>query len=61
MVRQFLALIPCMLIFGRIWGLYGVVAAHPVADAVSLIIISIMISRELKKLRAGAKLEAVTA
>jgi putative MATE family efflux protein len=35
MLRQCLALIPCMLGFGRIWGLWGVVAAAPVADGFS--------------------------
>jgi putative MATE family efflux protein len=51
MMRQCIALIPAMLIFGKIWGLRGVVAATPVADAFSLILTSIMISLELKKLR----------
>lgn len=32
MLRQCIALIPCILIFGKIWGLWGVVAAAPVAD-----------------------------
>jgi Na+-driven multidrug efflux pump len=57
LLRQFIALIPCMLIFGRIWGLYGVVASAPVADGFSLILTGIMIYVELKKLRAGAKAE----
>jgi putative MATE family efflux protein len=57
MLRQCLALIPCMLIFGRVWGLYGVVAAAPVADAFSLVLTGIMIFFELKKLRAGAALD----
>ncbi|MDR2576067.1 MAG: MATE family efflux transporter [Treponema sp.] len=51
MLRQCLALIPCMLIFGRIWGLWGVVAAAPVADGFSLIVTGTMIFFELKKLR----------
>jgi putative MATE family efflux protein len=51
MLRQCLALIPCMLIFGRIWGLWGVVIAAPVADGFSLIVTGTMISFELKKLR----------
>jgi Na+-driven multidrug efflux pump len=61
MLRQFIALIPCMLIFGRIWGLYGVVASQPVADVFALIVTGILIYFELKRLRTGAKLEAVTA
>jgi putative MATE family efflux protein len=56
MMRQCIALIPCILIFGRIWGLRGVVAAAPVADAFSLIITSIMITFELKKLNEKAAL-----
>jgi Na+-driven multidrug efflux pump len=51
MLRQCIALIPCMLIFGRIWGLYGVVASAPVADGFSTILTGILISFELKKLR----------
>jgi Na+-driven multidrug efflux pump len=50
-LRQCLALIPCILIFGRIWGLWGVVAAAPVADGFSFILTSVMIFFELKKLR----------
>jgi putative MATE family efflux protein len=57
MLRQFIALIPCMLIFGRIWGLYGVVASAPVADGVSVTCTGILIYFELKKLRAAAKAE----
>jgi len=51
MLRQCLALIPCILIFGRIWGLWGVVAAAPVADGFSLIVTGTMIFFELRKLR----------
>jgi len=51
MLRQCLALIPCMLIFGRIWGLWGVVIAAPVADGFSLIVTGTMIFFELRKLR----------
>jgi putative MATE family efflux protein len=56
-LRQFIALIPCMLLFGRIWGLWGVVAAGPVADGFSFLLTVIMISIELRKLRAAAKKE----
>jgi len=51
MLRQCLALIPCMLIFGHFWGLWGVVTAAPVADGFSLIVTGTMIFFELKKLR----------
>jgi Na+-driven multidrug efflux pump len=50
MLRQFIALIPCLLIFGRLWGLWGVVAAAPVADGFSFIITAFFIFFELKKL-----------
>jgi Na+-driven multidrug efflux pump len=49
--RQCIILIPCILIFGKTWGLWGVIAATPVADALSFIITGIMIFFELKKLR----------
>jgi len=51
MLRQCLALIPCILIFGRIWGLWGVVAAAPVADGFSFLITSALIFFEIRKLR----------
>ena len=51
MLRQCIALIPCILIFGKIWGLWGVVAAAPVADGFSFIITGILILFELRKLR----------
>ncbi|MDR2552905.1 MAG: MATE family efflux transporter [Treponema sp.] len=51
MFRQFLALIPCIFIFGRIWGLWGVVAATPVADSAAFVCTGIMILLELKKLK----------
>jgi putative MATE family efflux protein len=51
MLRQCIALIPCILIFGKIWGLWGVVAAAPVADGFSFILTGLLIIFELKKLR----------
>jgi len=51
MLRQCIALIPCILIFGRIWGLWGVVAATPVADGFSFLLTGTLIFFELKKLR----------
>jgi putative MATE family efflux protein len=51
MLRQFIVLLPCMLIFGRIWGLWGLVAAAPVADGFSFLLTGIMIFFELRKLR----------
>jgi putative MATE family efflux protein len=54
MLRQCIALIPCVLIFGRIWGLWGVVAAGPVADGFSFIVTAVLMAFELRKLRAAA-------
>ncbi|MDR0377663.1 MAG: MATE family efflux transporter [Spirochaetaceae bacterium] len=51
MLRQFIALIPCILIFGRLWKLWGVALASPVADGFSFIITTVFIVIELKKLR----------
>ncbi|GHV70731.1 MATE family efflux transporter [Spirochaetia bacterium] len=59
MLRQCIALIPCMLIFGKLFGLWGIVAATPVADGFSFILTLVLILGELKKLRrqqAGAAL-----
>ena len=51
MLRQCIALIPCILIFGKFWGLWGVVAATPVADGFSFLLTGILIFFELRKLR----------
>ena len=51
MLRQCIVLIPCIIIFGKIWGLWGIVAAGPVADGFSLIVTGIMIGFELRKLK----------
>ena len=51
MLRQVIALIPCILIFGKIWGLWGVIAAIPVADSFAFICTGTMILLELRKLK----------
>jgi len=51
MLRQCIILIPCLIIFGRIWGLWGIAAAGPVADGFSFIFTGTMILFELRKLR----------
>ena len=51
LLRQCIVLIPCILIFGKIWGLWGIIAAGPVADGVSLLVTGIMIGFELRKLK----------
>jgi putative MATE family efflux protein len=54
MVRQVIVLIPCMLIFGRLWGLRGMVFSAPVADSLAFLLTAVMIFFELRKLH-GAK------
>ena len=51
MLRQCIVLIPCLVIFGRIWGLWGVVSAGPVADCFAFLFTGTMIIFELKKLK----------
>jgi len=53
MLRQCLILIPCILIFGKIWGLWGVVGAAPVSDACAFFITGVMIIFELRKLKSA--------
>ena len=51
MLRQCIALIPCILIFGRFWGLWGVIVAAPVADGFAFLVTGVLIILELRKLR----------
>jgi putative MATE family efflux protein len=53
MMRQFILLVPCIFLFGKLWGLGGVIAAAPAADAMAVILTTVMIVIELKKLRAA--------
>jgi len=52
LLRQCFILIPCILVFGRVWGLWGVIYATPVADGLSVLVTGILISFEIRKLRA---------
>ncbi|MDR1302367.1 MAG: MATE family efflux transporter [Treponema sp.] len=54
MLRQCIVLIPCMLLFGKLWGLSGVIASAPVADGFALVLTGVMIFFEMKKLRASS-------
>jgi hypothetical protein len=47
-----------MLIFGKIRGLWGVVAAAPVADGFSFILTGVLILLEIRKLKAGKAVAA---
>jgi Na+-driven multidrug efflux pump len=51
MLRQVIVLIPCLILFGWLWGLDGVLRATPVADGVSVLVTAILIFFELKKLK----------
>jgi len=51
LLRQCLILVPMLLIFGRIWGLWGVIIAAPVSDMFALFITGTMIFFELRKLK----------
>jgi Na+-driven multidrug efflux pump len=54
MLRQCIALIPSMLIFGKFFGLWGVVAAAPVSDGFSFLCIGTLIIFEIRKLRSAS-------
>ncbi|MDR3201220.1 MAG: MATE family efflux transporter, partial [Spirochaetales bacterium] len=51
MLRQVIILIPCMFIFGRIWGLWGVTFAAPVADLCAVILTVVMVGIEMRELK----------
>jgi putative MATE family efflux protein len=53
LLRQCIVLIPCLLIFSRIWGLQGAIAAMPVADGVAILFTGTMIFLEMRKLRSA--------
>ncbi|MDR3275709.1 MAG: MATE family efflux transporter [Treponema sp.] len=54
-LRQCIAFIPCLLIFGRLWGLWGLVIAQPVADGFAIILTAVFIGFEMRKLRAQSR------
>jgi Na+-driven multidrug efflux pump len=53
LLRQCIVLIPCLLIFSRIWGLWGAIAAMPTADGVAIVFTGTMIFFEMKKIRSS--------
>jgi Na+-driven multidrug efflux pump len=55
MMRQVILLVPFIIAFGRIWGLNGVIAAAPAADAISAILTAAMIAVEMRKLKAASR------
>jgi putative MATE family efflux protein len=61
LLRQCIVLIPCLIIFSRIWGLQGAIAAMPVADGVAILLTAVMIFFEMKKLRLAVAGQRVSA
>jgi Na+-driven multidrug efflux pump len=59
LLRQVIVLIPCLILFGRVWGLFGIVNAQPVADAVACAVTGVVMVFELRDLRARAREEAL--
>jgi putative MATE family efflux protein len=51
LLRQVIFLIPCLLIFGKIWGLQGLVAASPAADAAAALVTGAVLFGEMRRLR----------
>ena len=51
MLRQCIVLIPCLVIFGKVWGLWGIVAAGPVSDSFAFLFTGTMVLFEIRKLR----------
>ncbi|GMO20188.1 MAG: MATE family efflux transporter [Spirochaetaceae bacterium] len=54
LTRQVFALIPAIFIFGKLWGLTGIVWAMPVADFIALLATGICTLFELKKMSVQA-------
>jgi putative MATE family efflux protein len=50
MLRQVIVLIPCIFIFGRLWGLRGIIFAQPASDFIAVCITAVFVFFELKKL-----------
>jgi putative MATE family efflux protein len=51
MLRQIIILIPCALLLGNIWGLWGFIAASPITQGICVIITGVIIFFEMRKLR----------
>ena len=51
--RQIAFLIPAMIIFGKMFGIHGVLFAGPFADGLAFILATIFLIREIRKLKQG--------
>ena len=61
LTRQFIFLMPLLLIFSYLWGLDGIMYAAPIADVCAFIVTIIMMGLELKKIKALEKQESCVA
>ncbi|MDR2510385.1 MAG: MATE family efflux transporter [Spirochaetaceae bacterium] len=52
LTRQVIALIPLMIVFGRVWGLYGVIVSMPISDAFAFALTGVLVGLEIKKMAA---------
>jgi Na+-driven multidrug efflux pump len=59
MMRQVILLVPFIIVFGRFWGLNGVISAAPAADGISAILTAALIAREMGKLKAASRGDAL--
>ena len=57
--RQILFLIPAMVIFGKLWGIDGILYAGPFADGLAFLIASTLLILEVKHLRNNENKETV--
>lgn len=51
LTRQFLFLVPCILVLPKFWGINGVWASNPVADLVATTVTAIMLVHQLKTMK----------
>ena len=49
--RQIVFLIPAILVLGKVFGIYGVLSAGPVADGLAFVIAGILLLREIRHLK----------
>ncbi len=58
LLRQVFLLIPCYLIFAKLWGLTGIWAAMPVADTLSVFITVVFVWKEMQRIYQTRRLQA---
>lgn len=59
LTRQVLFLIPLILLFPLLWGIDGVMYAGPIADTAALLVAGLLTWREMRRMPAQDKLQAV--